>query len=249
MINIWVGDCMERMRGVDAGSISTVVCDPPYGVEFFGDEKKDIGLRRTTRDGFNVISGQSKLPSYSATSMLTMPNRVCLQCGKPERGSRKCQCDRPHEHWKQVQRKGGPPLESVYDAFTWGGMLAHLAAMERWHKLWLTEVERVLVPGGRVKVFSSSRLYHRLAAAMDASGLQVIGMEAWGYSSGFPKAVYVDKAVDRELGVERPVLRTVKRGRDNYDITGPGSDEAALWVGWTTALKPAWEVVIVGVKE
>jgi hypothetical protein len=33
-----------------------------------------------------------------------------------------------------------------------------------------------------------------------------------------------------------------------YDITLPATEDAKLWEGWGTALKPAWEPVLVGRK-
>jgi hypothetical protein len=34
----------------------------------------------------------------------------------------------------------------------------------------------------------------------------------------------------------------------SYSITRPATDESARYQGWGTALKPAWEPVVVGVK-
>lgn len=39
-----VGDCLEVMRGMEAGSVDLVFCDPPYnqGVDYGGDAKADL---------------------------------------------------------------------------------------------------------------------------------------------------------------------------------------------------------------
>ncbi len=34
-----LGDCLEVMARMDAGSVDAVVCDPPYGREFIGIER------------------------------------------------------------------------------------------------------------------------------------------------------------------------------------------------------------------
>lgn len=154
------------------------------------------------------------------------------------------------------------------------------------HHRWLVQAFRVLVPGGRVKAFSATRTYHRLAKAMVTVGFQIITLEAHGYSSGFPKSHNTSMAVDRHFGKlkDRPVIGT-KRGvggenmndivadrttiRTTEDaggkgvgaygvgakqksieipITGPATPEAALWDGWGTALKPAFEPILVGMK-
>ncbi|HUX00790.1 MAG TPA: hypothetical protein VMY35_07400, partial [Phycisphaerae bacterium] len=30
------GDCLEVMRGMEANSVDSIVCDPPYGILFMG---------------------------------------------------------------------------------------------------------------------------------------------------------------------------------------------------------------------
>lgn len=128
------------------------------------------------------------------------------------------------------------------------------------------EVLRVLKPGGHVVAFSGTRTYHRLAIAIEDAGFEIRDQAAWAYGTGFPKSHNVSKAVDRHLGVDREVIGTEtvandmrnsallnagKGGeRDAYqrDITAPGSPEAAEWDGWGTALKPAWEPIVVARK-
>jgi site-specific DNA-methyltransferase (adenine-specific) len=90
----------------------------------------------------------------------------------------------------------------------------------------------------------------------------------WVYGSGFPKSLDVSKAIDKAAGAEREVVGHGK-GRtgpaaqpnggsvhsdDNYQwpgefsITAPATDAARQWEGWGTALKPAWEPIIVARK-
>lgn len=77
-------------------------------------------------------------------------------------------------------------------------------------------------------------------------------------NSGFPKSLNVSKAIDAHLGTEPLVLGTragtgtTSFGGDEngkglgaeVPITLAGSPEAAAWDGWGTALKPAWEPII-----
>ncbi len=37
-VRLYLGDCVEVMREMDAESVDAVVCDPPYGLEFMGKE-------------------------------------------------------------------------------------------------------------------------------------------------------------------------------------------------------------------
>jgi site-specific DNA-methyltransferase (adenine-specific) len=86
---------------------------------------------------------------------------------------------------------------------------------------------------------------------------------AWVYGSGFPKSLDVSKAIDKAAGAEREVVgKKDNKGRApgniaciglNVDpegdpITAPATPEAQQWSGWGTALKPAWEPVIMARK-
>jgi hypothetical protein len=90
-------------------------------------------------------------------------------------------------------------------------------------------------------------------------------------NSGFPKSHDVSKAIDKAAGAEREVIGS-KLGQPGYSltdgkgglygggfgangtgegecaITAPATDAARQWSGWGTALKPAWEPIIVARK-
>ena len=89
------------------------------------------------------------------------------------------------------------------------------------------------------------------------------GLLAWVYGSGFPKSHDVALAFDKAAGVEREVIgqRDVgpdmtgdaygrsDGGRRMADVTsGPVTDAAKEWDGWGTALKPAFEPIVVARK-
>jgi len=136
------------------------------------------------------------------------------------------------------------------------------SAIQEWHTAWLTEVFRVLEPGGRLKTFGGTRVFHRLAAAMGDVGFTDIQLEAWAYGSGFPKSHNVAVYMDRMLteGKSRTVIRKgVGNLNGKFAEAGKGfvsqskahtitTTEATPWIGWGTALKPAWEPVLTGVK-
>ena len=142
-------------------------------------------------------------------------------------------------------------------------------------ELW-QECLRVLKPGGHLLAFGGSRTWHRLAVAIEDAGFDMRDSIAWLYGSGFPKSMDISKAIDKAAGAEREVVtdivedlfgtHEVKREREAYGIgntsetfsghaegamareTLPATDEAKKWAGWGTALKPAFEPVVVARK-
>lgn len=117
---------------------------------------------------------------------------------------------------------------------------------------------RVLKPGGHMLAFGGSRTYHRLTCAVEDAGFEIRDCVMWLYGSGFPKSHDVSKAIDREAGAEREVVgksphaanRTAPEGYDGWTgsddrlVTAPATEAAKQWAGWGTALKPAYEPVI-----
>jgi site-specific DNA-methyltransferase (adenine-specific) len=124
------------------------------------------------------------------------------------------------------------------------------------------EVFRVLKPGAHVLAFGGTRTYHRLVCAIEDAGFEIRDQIGWAYGTGFPKSLNVSKAIDAASGAEREVVGPNPNGRPNMvrvnasvlsprvdaPITASATPEAAAWEGWGTALKPAWEPIVVARK-
>lgn len=123
------------------------------------------------------------------------------------------------------------------------------------------EVYRVLKPGGHVLSFSGTRTFDMATLALRLAGFEIRDCLSWMYGQGFPKSMDVSKAIDKAAGATREVVGTIDVGPDmrggNYEnasgrmvaeITEPSTDAAKRWAGWGTALKPAWEPIIVARK-
>lgn len=130
---------------------------------------------------------------------------------------------------------------------------------------------RVLKPGGHVAAFSGTRTYHRLAVAIEDAGFEIRDQLGWAYASGFPKSHNVGKAIDRAMGMEREGIRIPADQVRNPKVIDGGhgvdggdrpfmkaarergfheaaSPEAAAYVDHGTALKPAWEPIVLARK-
>jgi len=133
------------------------------------------------------------------------------------------------------------------------------------------EVLRVLKPGAFLLAFGGTRTHHRLMCAIEDAGFEIRDCMMWLHGQGFPKSLDVSKAIDKAAGAERQVvaagapfgvgsMRNRSRVECGYrptevnplggsgTITAPATDAAKLWDGYGTALKPAWEPIIVALK-
>lgn len=220
------GDCLDVMRGMDAGSVDAVVTDPPYGIRFMGK-------------AWDAPEIEQAAANHRPVDNKTQTERpACMHAGQ-------------------------------YDL-----RLPANRKFQAWTEAWAREALRVLKPGGHLLAFGGTRTYHRLTCAVEDAGFEIRDCIAWMYGSGFPKSLDVSKAIDKAAGAEREVVGR-KGGRYEHgftpesasplgrnadrpnaatnmeraaNITAPATDAAKQWDGWGTALKPAFEPIVVARK-
>lgn len=132
---------------------------------------------------------------------------------------------------------------------------------------------RVLKPGGHILAFGGSRTWHRLCVAIEDAGFEIRDSIAWLYGSGFPKSMNIGKAIDATLVHGNSHSSSIRKANESRPGEGeyksslpvngimadvhaeprvtndnPETPEAEQWQGWGTALKPAFEPVVVGRK-
>ena len=123
---------------------------------------------------------------------------------------------------------------------------------------------RVAKPGAYLLAFGGTRTFHRMAVAIEDAGWEIRDTVMYVYGTGFPKSHNVSKAIDKEAGAEREVVERSKNRNNvfthngnglpqnisDYEttITASATEAAKQWDGWGTALKPAWEPIIVARK-
>jgi DNA modification methylase len=222
------GNAVELLRAMPEASVDAIVTDPPYGLEFMGKEW-DAPWRRgdniTADAGFHSIEmadGAARLPrpSYGGSS-----NPFCKNCGGSQRGRdrkgfKRCACDAPDF----------PNIRAIEGR-----------AFQDWCDGWASEALRVLKPGSHLVAFGGTRMFHRLTCALEDASFEIRDCLSWLYGSGFPKSLDVSKAINKaEVG---------HSGRAaSLAVTAPATDAARAWAGWGTALKPAWEPIVLARK-
>jgi DNA modification methylase len=122
------------------------------------------------------------------------------------------------------------------------------------------EVYRVMKPGGYIAAFGAPRTFHRMMVAIEDAGFEIRDTLMWLHGQGFPKNRNVALVVDEHLGHPNrgQAMPMVSRRQTGPNAAGleanpvppyqARSDEAAQWEGWGTALKPAYEPIVLGRK-
>jgi len=221
------GDCLEALKTLEENSIDSVVTDPPYGLSkepdvtevlshwLAGDEYEHRG------GGFMGKTWDSFVPGP--------------------------------EYWKEVYRVLKP-----------GGHILVFSATRTWDLLSIA----IRFAGFENRDTIRREHVEGEHEAIDAEGEPIdITSLAWCYGSGFPKSLNISKELDKKLGSESKVVgQRPSGGGDNFDARRSGENredrpnthqsgtrdileyqtaEAQKYEGYGTALKPAWEVILV----
>lgn len=226
---IYCGDMLAVLPTFSENRFATVITDPPYHLT---NRTPDVKCCKVCR---RVLGGRDGKPDR------------CPKCGG-ELGSNRA-------------LRGGGFMGQAWD----GGDIAFRP--ETWR-----EVLRVCKPGAMLLAFGGTRTFHRLACAIEDAGWELRDCIMWLYGSGFPKSLDISKAIDarelyggsnsrrlRQAGAARPGAVDASASLPNNGVmsedrrvgmTGgaPATDAAREWSGWGTALKPAWEPIIVAMK-
>ena len=135
---------------------------------------------------------------------------------------------------------------------------------------------RVLKPGGYLLCFGASRNFYRVFCAIEDAGFEIRDTIMWLYGSGFPKGQDLGKSIEAKLTLgsantkdfkyldgdkiitratgynkmqfeqgDRPKHYTGKESVTNVKLSNPIALE---FDGWNSALKPAYEPIIMARK-
>jgi site-specific DNA-methyltransferase (adenine-specific) len=154
-----------------------------------------------------------------------------------------------------------PPYGLEFMGRDWDGFGTPLG-FQTWTESWAREAFRILKPGGHLLAFAGTRTYHRMASGVEDAGFEIRDCIAWMYGSGFPKSKNVALAIDKGEGYPNrgraiPTASSYqasdkdKANKLESNPVGeyiPATPEAAKWQGWGTALKPAFEPIVVARK-
>ncbi|MCB0252103.1 MAG: site-specific DNA-methyltransferase [Anaerolineae bacterium] len=213
------GDCVAVLATLPSNSVDSIVCDPPYGLEFMGKEWDGAdGFRRSLNAadaGRDSVFGRTskKAPEYrtAGTGRKGKPgigardtewvsnagwNQFrCGTCGHLFHGGSPCQCETP------------TPVraDNRWNLF------------QEWCEAWARECLRVLKPGGYMLAFGGTKTQHRMVVAIEDAGFEIRDQIGWIYAQGFPKNDSSLKPAWEPVCVARkPLIGTVAANQAAY---------------------------------
>jgi DNA modification methylase len=150
-------------------------------------------------------------------------------------------------HWN-----AGTKYEHSSDGFMGKSWDSFVPGPEYWR-----ECLRVMKPGAHGMVFAGTRTQDLMSIALRFAGFEIRDTLMWIHGQGFPKSHSIEKGIDKLNGDERPIIgkQTVENMKGNkynspgneqieINITSAASAASAAWTGWGSALKPAYEPII-----
>ena len=219
MIDIKHGDCLDVMRGMEENRIDFIVTDPPYGLHFMGKGWDKFKFKKSNKNETGGRPGD-----------LTN-NKISDSDGS---------------------FKAGTYDENRNDEF------------QEFMRLFGIEALRVLKPGGMLAMFGAPRRHHRQMSGLEDAGFEIRDVIAWMFGQGFPKSLDISKAIDKAKGCEREVIgidKDFQRRNPNgkwgiaaegyggvKKITKEKHELSKTFSGYGTALKPAYEPIIICMK-
>ena len=249
------GDCLVRMRALPAGSIDAVVCDPPYELGFMGKSWDSSGIAfdpATWREALRVLKPGGYLLAFGGTrtyhriavaiedagfeirdsliwnygSGFPKSLDVSKAIDKIDRSEASEARARTFTAW---MRSTGITAQQVNDA-TGTCMGSHYLTDKSQPAVAtadLFDLLRPLLPPVPVEI--EALVQSRTVESENMKRRAVVGSKSGLAGSGFGNVGH---------GLKSTAI----------DITEPHTDAAKRWEGWGTALKPAFEPVVVARK-
>jgi site-specific DNA-methyltransferase (adenine-specific) len=251
---------------MEANSIDAVICDPPYGLEFMGKEWDAPWKYGMSGHGFSDGGNRNVAPGFNSSR-----NPMCRKCHKHKRGSvRHIPCSCPEPDFDDLEHRLGDMgrLQSWHYAWAVEALRVakpgcHLLAFggtRTFHRL-VCAIEDAgweirdrlgwLYGSGFPKSESVSLAIDKkacreeLEAKLGRKPTKDEFKAAWSEY----RQVVGDFPNDRPNSHGKNAIPVGSAGLGHgTKMTAPATDSAREWQGWGTALKPAWEPVIMARK-
>jgi len=242
------GDCLETLKGLDDNSIDSVVCDPPYELNFMGKAWDNSGIAFSTQvwsECYRVLKPGGHLIAFGGTRTIHR-----ITCAIEDSGFD----IRDQICWMQFQ--GFPKsLDISKQIDKTNGQSDVALTFTRWMRttgLTTKEINQII---GTKSVGG----HYREITAQPA----IPTKEHWEklkphINIDIPQEVIDILHAHHTEGAKREAIGLYKKGWNKFGhqlpigeakkITKPATPEAQKWEGWGTALKPSYEPAILARK-
>jgi DNA modification methylase len=255
-----LGDCVEIMRGIPAGSVDAIVTDPPYGLGFMGKAWDalppgpawaDQCLRVLKPGGHVVAFGGTRTVHRLTVALEDAGFEIrdtihwCYWSGFPKsldvsKAIDKQRHDRDEvlqvTGWiKQERDRAGVTNKQIDDAFGFRGMAGHWTSTASQPSVPTLDQVPVLLEVFRLSLDDVPEEIRDLIWTLNGN-------------KGQPGAAWLDRKVLGKHSGDMGGFAGERLGKPGGAITAPATDAAKTWQGWGTALKPALEPAILARK-
>lgn len=238
------GDCLDVMRMLDANSVDTVITDPPAGIAFMGkkwDNKTGYVARTDKGLRFLECGELLGLEAWEAGFVAFMID--CLV-----------------EAYRVAKPGAMFLIWALPRTADLTGLAMRVAGIE------VRDCVTHIFGSGFPKSASISKSIDKMARREYVSAAVNLGLELpdnshWDWTKGehSPSDKWWEKfksrlSIDQWQSIERKVIGNNPRkagwfaAQDGHNITAPATPAAKLWDGYGTALKPAVEFWLLGMK-
>lgn len=226
------GDCLALIPQLAAEGVTVdaVVTDPPYGLEFMGQEWDKFRVNSGSRWSKKVATGkdwQGVERERPGRLYMRSMHKTCKKCRKQSHQHDNIKCNADYE---LIVHK---PLQ--------------MHSFQAWSEEWARAAYDILKPGGFLLAFGGTRTHHRLACAIEDAGFVIQDCLMWLFGTGFPKnkahlkPAYEPIILAYKPGGKRTMqideCRVGTETRINPP-TSPTANRVAMGQGWRPDAKP-----------
>jgi DNA modification methylase len=237
------GDCLDAMPNIPENSIDAIVTDPPYGLAFMGKAWDHAvpgpeffaAMLRVAKPGAHLVA-------FGGTRLYHRMTVAIEDAGWEVRDSLMwlygSGFPKSHDVSKAIDKRGGADVG-------WFGP---------WFRVW--REENSITQKQVAALFPSKTGGLTGCVANWELGFNVPTPDQFNlirdtFSLPFES---IEEAEREVVGHQRQGRLAVAPGQHNdrsmttLDVTAPATDDAKRWQGWGTALKPAWEPIVLARK-
>jgi hypothetical protein len=251
MVNLILGDCLEKMKEMESNSVDSIVTDPPYGISFMNKKwDYDIPSVEIWNECLRVLKPGGHLLSFGGSRTF---HRICVNIEDAGFEIRDTIMwlygsgfPKSHNIGKAIDKRGGNNVLN-------NEIAEKLKEARTKRNITLKQADEMFCNGTTNYSWYEGR--PKGIRIPEPEEFQKI-VDAWPEMKEY---------FDKTFPANRPVIDVINKARNfdsSYAIPGLGSEttyvdleiteastnEAKQWDGWGTALKPAHEPIIMARK-